>query len=229
LPERPSASFPYERTLAAVLRELAPLSAGQTVTEIGCAPARWLVWYAEQFKASVHGVEYSAKGADLSRRNLAAAGERGTIVEGDIFAVDLPVVPSDLVLSLGFIEHFDDTARAFDRHVELMAPGGRIAIGMPNFRGLTGLMQRWGDRSFLDLHNTDAMRPAPYHAMAERNGLRLEALRYIDSFDPMMIRVSRHGPGAVLLPFMGLRRWRAMDRINHRSFSSYMLMTFVSA
>ena len=48
-----------------------------SVVEIGCAPARWLLWYARRFGAHVRGVEYSAKGAALSRANLAAAGIPG--------------------------------------------------------------------------------------------------------------------------------------------------------
>lgn len=226
LPARPSADFSYERTLAGTLEELAPLEAGQTVVEIGCAPARWLLWYAERFGAKVRGLEYSAKGAELSRRNLRAAGFEGEIAEGDFFDPAVTVMPSDLVLSLGFIEHFDDIPAAFARHVDFLAPDGTLAIGMPNFRGLTGAFQRWGDPSFLALHNRDAMRPGQYRALAQRHGLRMTALRYLDSFDPHMIRVTRHGPGALLAPLMKVRGWRATDRINHRLLSSYLLMIF---
>jgi SAM-dependent methyltransferase len=39
----------------------------------------------------------------------------------------------DLVMSMGFIEHFDDWASIFKKHSELCKVGGKIIIGAPNF------------------------------------------------------------------------------------------------
>jgi len=226
LPLAPSDSFSYERTLAAGLRDMAPVSSGQTVVEIGCAPARWLLWYARTFGARVSGLEYSVKGAALSRANLAAAGITPDIEEADFFDTDLDTGAKDLVLSLGFIEHFDDLERAFRRHLDFCAPGGRVAIGVPNFRGFTGLMQRWASPGFLAAHNTAAMDPALFERFASSAGWTMEGHRYLDSFEPRIIHVERRGPAAVLLPLMPLRRLRWTDKINHPRLSSYLLMTF---
>src|SRR5215213_6559543 len=105
LPERPSPDYPYERALSAALAEHAPVAAGQTVLEIGCAPGRWLVWYGERFGAEVHGLERSTKGAVMTRANLDAAGLTGSVVEGDFFEEQPDLDPVDLVVSFGFIEH----------------------------------------------------------------------------------------------------------------------------
>jgi cyclopropane fatty-acyl-phospholipid synthase-like methyltransferase len=226
LPSRPSMDYPYERTLAGALRRHAALEPGQSVVEIGCAPARWLVWYAETFGARVTGIEYTDKGARISRENLQAAGHEGTIRQGDFFTDEVGGGAFDLVLSLGFIEHFDDLDAVFARHVDFVKPGGRIALGVPNFRGLTGLFQRWGDPSFLGLHNTEAMRPRRFHGWAAQHGLELVALEHLDSLDPQMVRVTRRGPAVVLLPLDRLRRARWTDRVNHGLFSSYMLGVF---
>ena len=226
LPLAPSDSFSYERALAAALRSMAPLSSGESVIEIGCAPARWLVWYGRTFGAEVSGLEYSAKGAALSRANLAAAGIAPEIEQADFFDSELAAPQKDLVLSLGFIEHFDDLERAFQRHLDFSAPGGRVAIGVPNFRGFTGLMQRWASPGFLAAHNTAAMDPELFRGFASRAGWTLEGHRYLDSFEPRIIHVERRGPAAVLLPLMPLRRMRWTDRINHPRLSSYLLMTF---
>jgi SAM-dependent methyltransferase len=226
LPARPDPQTPFDRTLAHELERAAPLAHGQSVIEIGCSPARWLVWYAERFGARPVGVEYSAKGAALSRRNMAAAGVEGEVREGDFFSDAIGSERHDLVLSLGFIEHFDDLERAFARHADFVKPGGRVAIGVPNFRGLTGLLQRWGDPALLALHNRDAMRPALYREFAPRHGLELESTAYIDGVDPYMVRVSRRGPAVVLLPLSRLRRLKVAERVNGRLISSYLLMTF---
>ena len=92
--------------------------------EVGCAPAKWLIFYAEHFGARVSGIEYSDKGARMSRDNLAAAGVEGEIDEGDFFAATPR--PYDLVASIGFIEHFDDieaAAREQDASVEQRVVG----------------------------------------------------------------------------------------------------------
>jgi SAM-dependent methyltransferase len=226
LPERPSEDYPYERALSAALTEHAPAAAGQTVLEIGCAPGRWLVWYGERFGAEVVGLERSTKGAVMTRANLEAAGLDGAVVEGDFFDAALDVPAADLVVSFGFIEHFDDLWAAFERHLDFVKPGGRLVIGVPNFRGLTGLFQRWGDPEFLAMHNREAMRPQLYEEFAARADVEVETIRYLDSFDPHMIRVTRHGPAVFLLPLTALRELRAMDRVNSRAFSSYLLTVF---
>ena len=74
IPARPDPTFPFERCLASALEELAPVRPKATVLEVGCAPARWLVWYAERFGARVTGIEYSPKGAELSRQTSTPPG-----------------------------------------------------------------------------------------------------------------------------------------------------------
>src|SRR5205823_4238614 len=85
IPARPDPSFPFERCLARALEEFAAVSRNASVLELGCAPARWLLWYAERFGANVTGLELSSEGARLSRQNLAAGGVDGRIFEGDLF------------------------------------------------------------------------------------------------------------------------------------------------
>src|SRR4051794_29467567 len=74
LPARPHDSMPFERCLARELARYAAVQVGATVLEVGCTPARWLVFYAERFGAKVEGVEYTEKGVELSRRNLELIG-----------------------------------------------------------------------------------------------------------------------------------------------------------
>jgi SAM-dependent methyltransferase len=226
IPARPDASFPYERCLARALEAYAPVAAGATVLEVGCAPARWLVWYADRFDARVAGIEYSARGADLARANLAAAGVSGNIQCEDFFASDLELGVFDLVLSLGFIEHFRDLKTAFDRHVEFVKPGGKLVIGVPNFRGLIGLLQRWGDPAHLRLHNRDAMEPARYATFAASTGLSLDVVRYVDGPDPAVLRITRRSAHLLVLPLSLLRKARFSDRLNSRFVSSYLVLVF---
>jgi SAM-dependent methyltransferase len=224
LPSRPDPEMAFERCLSAALAEYAPAQAGQTVLEAGCAPGKWLVFYAERFGARVEGIEYSEQGAELTRANLRACGVDGTVHTADFFAG--PAHPVDLVLSLGFIEHFDDLEGAFARHLEFVAPGGRLVIGVPNYRGVNRVVQRWADPDHLALHNLDAMRPAWYRSLAERHGLRLTHLGHLGGFDPIIIKVRRRSARLWTLPEGRFRRLAAADRINHPALSSYLLAVF---
>lgn len=227
IPARPDPDFTFERCLARTLEELAPVGREARVLELGCAPARWLLWYAERFGANVTGLESSSKGAQLSRDNLAAGGVHGAIVEADLFSEEVSLGTFDLVLSLGVIEHFDDVPHAFARHAAFVGKGGRLVIGMPNFRGLIGFLQKISDRDHLSMHNIEAMQPQRYPNLANESGMSLEKTRYIDGADPAMISVTVRPMQAALLPLQLWRRLRFSDRVNHRLISSYLLLTFV--
>jgi SAM-dependent methyltransferase len=222
LPARPDSEMPFERCLAAALEDHAPAGGGERVLEVGCAPARWLVFYAERFGARVEGIEYTGRGVALSRTNLELCGISGEVRHGDFFELD--PASFDLVLSLGFIEHFDDVERAFARHVEFVAPGGRLVVGVPNYRGVNRWLQSLADPDHLRLHNLRAMEPQLYTRLAARHGMRLTYLDHIGGFDPIIIKLGRRRA----LPFVILgsryRRLKVADRLNHPLASSYLLV-----
>jgi SAM-dependent methyltransferase len=232
LPCRPEMEHVFDRSLAHALARYASVEPGQAVLEIGCAPGKWLIFYAERFGARVTGIEYSEKGVRLSRENLAAAAVAGEILHGDLFAVE--PTQYDLVVSAGFIEHFDDLAATFTRHLEFVAPGGRLAIGVPNFRGVNRAVQRLAEPDYLALHNLAAMRPALYRDFARTHGLALEHLGHLGGLDPAIIRLSngplislgRAIPGAVTLLERGLHALGIAGRIEHRWLSSYLLAVY---
>lgn len=220
-PVRPDPALEFDRALMEAFVRHAPLSAGSTVLEIGCAPAKWLVYLAGRFGAQVAGVEYSAKGAAISRANLAACSVHGEIHEADFFAFEAPAV--DMVVSLGFIEHFEDLHDVFARHVRLVRPGGRLVLGVPNFTGWNGLLQRIGDFPYLALHNQQAMNPAMLRRLAAGHGLAEEFLGYLGGPDPVIVRSRRAPVTALVLAGRRVRRLRRAETFNHRWFSSYLL------
>lgn len=220
-PVRPDRALDFDRSLMDALVRHAPLVAGATVLEIGCAPAKWLVYLAERFGARVSGVEYSPKGAAISRENLAACGLEGDIREADFFS--FAADPVDMVLSLGFIEHFEDLHDVFARHVRLVRYGGRLVLGVPNFTGWNGLLQRMGDAPYLALHNQQAMDPAMLRRLAADHGLAEEFVGHIGGPDPVIVRSRRATVTALVLAGRRFRRLGVTEHLNHRWFSSYLL------
>jgi SAM-dependent methyltransferase len=220
-PVRPDPNLEFDRALMSAFALYAPPESGSSVLEVGCAPAKWLVYLAERFGARVEGVEYSRKGAEISRANLVVCGVDGSIHEADFFSFE--PTPVDMVVSLGFIEHFDDVDEVFDRHVRLVHPGGRLVLGVPNFTGWNGLLQRLGDPPYLALHNRHAMDPVTLRGLGARHGLREEFLGYLGGPDPVIVRSRRAPVTALVLAGRRVRRLRFAETFNHRWFSSYLL------
>lgn len=221
VPSRPSAAIPFERCMIAELDSRAPVQRRARVVELGCAPGRWMVHYAERFDAEVEGVEYTEYGAEQTRANLEACGVDGTVHHADFWEFE-PERPYDLVISQGFIEHFTDVEAAFARHLALLAPEGRLALQVPNYQGVNRVLQRWCDPDWLALHNMDAMGDGLYRRLAERHGMELEAVSYFGGFDPDLISVRRRGR-KLMAPFWHARHRGFGDSVNARWLSAGLI------
>ncbi|HEY5327569.1 MAG TPA: methyltransferase domain-containing protein [Mucilaginibacter sp.] len=81
-----------------------------------------------------------------------------SIIEADLFTYH-PEKLYDLVLSFGFIEHFNDTKAIIATHLQFLKPGGVLFITLPNFKGVNGWIQRTFDRDNYDKHNISSMDP----------------------------------------------------------------------
>lgn len=160
---------PYDDYLLwrVVLPDYLPAScAGLSVIEIGSAPGDFLVRFAATFHAEPYGVEYTAHGAERNRRNFSANGlAPANVIEADFFSDDFLEANKerfDIVVSRGFIEHFDDPGAVVARHVSLLRPGGLLLVMIPNLRGI----YYWWTRAFnpeqLPLHNLDIMTAASF-------------------------------------------------------------------
>ena len=221
---RPSNEFGFDRALVRVLEQRASVPEGATLLEIGCAPAKWMAFYAERFGAKPDGIEYAAGGVELSRANLAACGVEGVVHHADFWEFEFEK-PYDAVFSLGFIEHFDAVDDAFDRHIDLVAPGGILILGIPNFQGATRIAQRWSDPEWLALHNMKAMGHKRYVRRAEAAGLEVRSVDYFGGFDPDVISTRKRGR-KLLAPIWHLRQRTQREGPNASWLSSYLLMVF---
>lgn len=109
-----------------------------TLAEIGCAPGKWLHYFRTEFGYSVTGVDYAPNACEITRENLRLLGTDGAIVNADVFEYTPPGDGFDVVVSLGLIEHFDDSASIIGRLVGLVRPGGTIVSIVPNLFGPEG-------------------------------------------------------------------------------------------
>lgn len=130
-----------------------------SAVEIGGFPGTFSVLMHEEYGIPTDLVDYFVD-ADLLKQFLKAndfESKNLNAYEIDVFADFVPPKHYDLVFSIGLIEHFDDTKRIVQGHVEFMNDNGVLLIILPNFRGINGWFQRLFDRENYNKHYIDCM------------------------------------------------------------------------
>ncbi len=232
-------NFSFDRCLSKVLLErFAELKLPQkknddrsSVLEIGAAPGKWLSIF-PQNSFAVAGIEYSQQGINVLKKNLDLLGIKPLdLMHGDFFVIE-PRPVFDIVMSLGFVEHFEDPVAVISRHVEWLRPGGALVIGVPNFTGLHGFAQRMLDLSILRAHNTLIMNAAFFDSLPSRLSVEKSSFEYLGSFEPALPmtyqrkNIANFLPKGLLRLASYLRRWKGWDSFNSPFISSYILAIY---
>lgn len=128
-------------------------TSGRRMLEVGCAGSVWLPYFARQFGYRVAGIDYSPVGILQARQMLDREGITGDLVCCDMFQPPVSLHRRyDVVLSLGVVEHFPDTADAVAAISRFVAPGGLMITMIPNYEGILRPLQRWLDAVTLNMH-----------------------------------------------------------------------------
>jgi SAM-dependent methyltransferase len=155
-------------------RFIAP-KAGARVLEVGCAPGGNLIQFHRLFGYTPYGLEYTQSGVDLTRRLFVQHGlDPGNVIHNDFFseAFQKEYAGSfEVVLSRGFIEHFEDPVPVLEKHLNLLSPGGTLILTIPNFRGLNYCFGWFLMRDLYPLHNLKIMALAPFRQLMCRPGV----------------------------------------------------------
>lgn len=232
LPSVIDRKFSADRCLAKRLKAELQGVKGE-VLEVGCAPGKWLEFMSRELGLTPSGIEYSAKGVEMTKKNFELLKiQYGTLWNGDFF--ELAVERQfDVVISLGFIEHFDEVDRVIERHLQWLKPGGSLVLGVPNFRGIHQWLQARLDPSVLDKHNLSIMEKGYFRSVAEKFNLQVQYLDYLGSFEPALPfgpkkprTLPRLAIKAMLRVGHKVRRWSLLDGINSPWLSSYLLGVF---
>jgi SAM-dependent methyltransferase len=153
------------------LRELKAMEPGRLL-DVGCGKGRFL----EAARAAgwdVLGIEFAPASAEAAR---AAYGVE--VIVGDFLELALEG-GFDAVTMWHVLEHVPDPAAAVARAADLLRPGGRIVISVPN---LASLQARFGgERWFhLDLpRHLFHFSPRSLSALVERAGLRVARIGHL--------------------------------------------------
>ncbi|MBI1765633.1 MAG: class I SAM-dependent methyltransferase [Acidobacteria bacterium] len=163
-----------------------PPQAGLQVLEVGSAPGENLVRLRRKFGYDVYGVEYAEVGVAINRANFAQAGiADDRVIQADFFAPEFQTryrERFDIVVSRGFIEHFDDVTVVLERHLTLLKAGGRLVVTIPRLTGINYPLCRFFDAELLDKHNLKIMEQAAFAALFAPLPLQPQFCGYFGTF-----------------------------------------------
>lgn len=214
-------------------RVLRKLPSTARVLEVGCARSEWLPYFARRYPLAVSGIDYSEAGCDAEREMLRRENLSADVVHADLFDPPAELVGAfDVVLSLGVVEHFQDTAGCIRAVARFAKPEGMVMTTIPNLSGSIGFLQRAINPAVFEIH-----RPLTASALAEAHreaGLRVESSDYLLStnFGIANLHGLADGPrtrrlGAALLQLTRLSKlvWMFEDRFRPlpatRAFGAY--------
>lgn len=153
----------------------------ESIVEIGAFPGRYLAYLAATYNLRPTGIDFNPDGEKVARTMQVMGVKDFDYVVGD-FLKTKPTGQYDLVISNGFIEHFDDFNKVMDLHVPYLKPGGSMVIMVPNkryFRYLYGLFM---DYQNLTIHNLKCMNKSVFIDFAKRNKLEIVDIHYFGGF-----------------------------------------------
>lgn len=154
-------------------------SRGASLIEVGGFPGNFAGYYKKRLGCDVSILDYvdDHKLVHKVEKSYGLHAESIKIIETDFFDYD-SLDQYDIVMSIGFIEHFDDTELVIQKHAKLVKSGGKLLITLPNFRGINGMVQKYLDPQNYAKHNIRSMDVGLLRDIMTRMGLNSFSVNY---------------------------------------------------
>jgi 2-polyprenyl-3-methyl-5-hydroxy-6-metoxy-1,4-benzoquinol methylase len=217
--------FSFDRCLIRLFKHHFKRDSNASIFEVGCAPGRWLLFFNQEFGYHIAGLDNSKMGVQKTLENFRWHGTNGTMFNEDIFKFKSDK-KYDYLLSLGFIEHFEDVDYVLEKHLALLKKDGTLILGVPNFLGINYFIQKTMDENILKKHNLGIMKLSFFNYVAKKFKLKIEFVGYIGGFEPALFIPPPNSNlvirGLIKLARIG-RSVEIFDNINSPSFSSLLI------
>lgn len=188
-----------------------PRQKGLKVLEIGSAPGNTLVRLKETFGYMPYGVEYSEPGVKLNREIFTEHGiDPLNVIQADFFSADFQNKYRenfDIVLSVGFIEHFEDVKDVVSKHINLLTKGGQLVVIVPNLRWINYFLIYVFNRKVPGMCNIKVMQKDEFRQLFSEELLEDKFCDYYGTFDFGVFNTEEDSPLRFLLRFC--KMWQA--------------------
>ncbi len=227
--------YPKYRLWRGIIKNLIPKNASYRILEIGCAPGDNLLIAQKIMGYQPYGVEYTDEGCKVTRKNFLNHGlHSDTIINEDLFSesfLNEYEKKFDIVMSFGFLEHFQEPEEVIDRHLKFIKPGGYLVISIPRLVGINYYLTRFFCPSALNKHNLEVMKKTKFVRLFRYKELYPLYCDYYGMFY-FGLAYATSKPKQLILTF--LKSWQlllnilfylisAKGEINHPWLSPYLL------
>lgn len=153
----------------------------ETIIEIGAYPGRFLSYLASRYQLYPTALDFNPDLAAIEKSMAAMNVKNFRCINKDFLAFR-PLKRYDLVVSIGFIEHFVNFDEVLDLHCNYVDENGAMLIMIPHMRYGQYLHRKIFDQENLDIHNLECMKTSVFEKFAERNDLQIRHLSYFGGF-----------------------------------------------
>ncbi len=171
----------------AICKNHLPKSYGFKLLEVGSAPGSFLVQFSRVFGCEPFGIEYTEAGMKVNREIFKKNKlDPDNIFFTNFFSDDFQSAHRDsfdVVMSRGFIEHFNDVSSVIKSHKNLAAKDGICLISLPNLNGINYFLANFFKKDIIKIHNLSIMDKIVLQDICERNGLKTLYCNYYGMFD----------------------------------------------
>lgn len=205
------------------------------ILEVGCAPGRKLVKFAKTFGYDPYGIDFSESGVEATKDLFISEGlDPEHVICADFFdekLLDKYKGYFDVVISLGFVEHFTEVEEVVSRHIQLLREGGVLLISIPNLKGINFVLTYLINRNALKLHNLDLMDSKAFLSLFQHPEIEKMFCGYYGKFY-YGVCVSDTKVGSKLAKIYGrvqqlvdycLMKWVPAGRMENMTSSPYLL------
>lgn len=160
-----------------------------SVIEIGAFPGRYLAYLADKYKLHPTGLDFQSD-LSLIEQTFEALGIKDYGLINEDFLKWEAKTKYDLVLSIGFVEHFENYEEVIAKHFQILNENGEVFFQIPNKRYLRKWYGMIADRENLKAHNLRVMSLKVFEQAAIKNGMEIKTLEYFGPF-----QYALHGMG----------------------------------
>jgi SAM-dependent methyltransferase len=168
---------------------------GAKVVEIGSAPGKELIRLHKVFGLIPYGIEYSEPGVEVNRSVFVSNGiAPENVIHADFLGNEVGEKYAgyfDIVVSNGFIEHFDNPKEVVNKHINLLKKGGTLIISIPHLRGFNYAMQYLFSYPILQMHNIGIMKKDEFEKLFDKERLLPKYCGYYGTLNFNVIGVKK--------------------------------------
>jgi cyclopropane fatty-acyl-phospholipid synthase-like methyltransferase len=153
----------------------------KTIIEIGAYPGRYVAYLASKYQLLPTALDYNSDVNKIRSSFEVMEVSNAKTIQTD-FTAYVPEEKFDIIISLGFIEHFEKFNEILDRHLLYAHENSTFVITVPNKKYLRKWYGYACDYQNLKVHNLNCMTKQVFNDFAKRNNLKIHYLEYYGGF-----------------------------------------------